>query len=247
MPELVNSPLEVLTHPLGSSVAATQILAPPRVGEADEVVGLWPAHGRAGDLLSGAARLPGELAGEAGEAACERPLPGQRPPGLLLSGVAAAVGADQRRSGRVLRYQTRAPVDAGRFGRHPRGLMGVAGRAGQPHRRDGPALGRRWCPLMAAQEPARPCAARHHGDDGGRDHERHVPAGAAPGRGRSFQGAEQIRRARRLVIMPGHHPADVVLEPAHVRSSSALAAATSGRMAASPRLRGYALITARRR
>jgi hypothetical protein len=29
MPELMNSPLEALTHPSGSSVAETQILAPP--------------------------------------------------------------------------------------------------------------------------------------------------------------------------------------------------------------------------
>src|SRR5690348_3596696 len=70
------------------------------VGEADEVVGLRPAHERAGDRLTGTVWFPGELAGEAGEAARQRPPPGQRPPGLLPGGVAAAVGAEQRRTGR---------------------------------------------------------------------------------------------------------------------------------------------------
>ena len=90
--------------------------------------------------------------------------------------------------------------------------------------------------LVATQQATGPYATRHHRGDGGRDHERYVPARVAPGRGRLFQGAEQIRGTRRLVVMPGHRPADVVLELAHVCSSSALTAATSGRMAASPRL-----------
>lgn len=120
-------------------------------------------------------------------------------------------------------------------GRHPGRLMGVSRRTGQHAlHRDGSSGGR--CLPVATQEPTGPYATRHHGGDGGRDHERYVPAQVAPGRGRLFQGAEQIRGTRRLAIVSGHHPADVVLELAHVCSSSALTAATSGRMAASPRL-----------
>ena len=64
------------------------------IGQADEVVGLLPADGRAG--ARHAAGLPAELGGERPEPAGQPPPSGQRPPGLLTVQVAARAGADQR-------------------------------------------------------------------------------------------------------------------------------------------------------